>query len=256
MTRRHALVALCLGALFAADVLFILVNVAALDSAGQRQIPSLLHVGAEWSLPESVQYAKWTVLAAILGIAFFRSRQSVYGLWGLAFAAMAVDDSMDLHVRAGARLRRLLSPGDMPGLWELAPMAVAAGAVFLGLWLLHRSRHLAARARRYSRWALALGLLYGVFGVGVDGLHSLYRRVYTGDTTDATYRLVDTSIELLEDGGELLTATILLAFTLTHFYLRPNRPRPPATSRSAFERPSTVRESEVLHPSKVGEAGD
>jgi hypothetical protein len=83
---------------------------------------------------------------------------------------------------------------------------------------------LAVDARRFSRYALALCLLYAIFGVGVDALHSLFRRLYSPDTfPDGAYGLVDTLFELLEEGGELITATILLAFSVGYLYLNRGR---------------------------------
>ncbi len=218
MNVRGAWIALGLASLLAADVVFIVINLISVDADGQRNIPSLLYVGAEWSVPEIIQYAKFALLAGILGFGFYLSRQPVYAVWAAAFAAMSVDDALDVHVSIGRILRRVLLPSErVYGLWELVPMALAVAVVLGALWYVHRRPGVSSSARRYTRRVLPLGILYGVFAVGVDAMHSLYNVLIAGDG------LGDTLFQLLEDSGELVTATLILAYTVWHFHLRGDR---------------------------------
>lgn len=208
---RATLVAPFVLALLAADALFIVLNVVRIDDDGQRRLWRLLWVGREWSLPEIMQYAKWALMAVALALACRRSREPVYGAWGVAFAAMGVDDAFSLHEVIGRSLSAL-SPGALAGrsgYFELVPMAVGALALLLALWWAHR-RGPAATVRRYSLVTLILVGIYGIFAVGVDGFHSLVGHLAPGD------RISNVRLLLLEDGGELLALTILVGHTLRH----------------------------------------
>jgi hypothetical protein len=208
---RATLVALFVLALLAADALFIVLNVVAIDDEGQRRLWRLLWVGREWSLPEIMQYAKWALMAVALTLACRWSREPVYGAWGVAFAAMAVDDAFSLHEGIGRSLSAL-SPGALggrSGYFELVPMAVGAFALLSALSWAHR-RGPTATVRRYSLVTLTLLGIYCVFAVGVDALHSLVGQLPPGD------RISNVRLLLLEDGGELLALTILVGHTLRH----------------------------------------
>ncbi len=212
--RRARLITFVVVALLAADVLFIGLNLAVIDETGTRRLWRPLWVGREWSLPEIMQNAKWVLMALSLTLAYRHWREVIYGVWALAFAAIAMDDSFSLHERTGAILASALRGASAvrPGYFELIPMAVGVAVLLVALWYGHH-RPAVDAARSYSRVALLLLGVYGAFAVVVDALHLLVGQLGLTDRTGNLYLL------LLEDGGELVAATILVAHTLRHVHL-------------------------------------
>lgn len=210
MDRRGLLIVFALVALLAADTLFIAHNVASIDGSGQRRTDPFLYLGGEWTLPEIIQYSKWALLAGLLAPAYYLTRRPIYVVWAAAFAAMTLDDSLYLHERIGRVLTRYLQLDEPSGYLELVPMAVAAVAVVAALWFVYRRPGTAPGARRYTRVALALGGLYAFFAVGVDVVHVLHNELYPAN------ELGHTLMQLLEEGGEMISASLMLGYTAWH----------------------------------------
>lgn len=207
----------------AADVFFILLNVWSLDATGRRHINERLFVGGEWTLPEVIQYAKWATMALALRRLYGRFREPLYGVWAAAFAVMAIDDALALHERIGRAIAATLSTAIPPGVFELVPLGLAAAVVLAALWREDRRPGTGPDARRFSRMTLGLGLLYAAFAVGVDAVEIVYRQAGAGD-------LLETQIRLLENGGELITATLMFIYTVAYFHRQ--------TSRALLETPA------------------
>ncbi len=213
LEKRATLLSLALLALLVADVLFIGLNLIKIDEDGRLRLMRLLWVGQEWSLPEITQYAKWALLAVALALAYRRWREPIYAVWAAVFATMALDDALSLHELIGRSLSSIASDplGGRTGYFELIPMAAGAAALLFGLWYAHH-REARSSVRRYSRAALVLFALYAVFAVLVDVLKLVASQQSLTDRGSGAY------LRILEDGGELLVATMLVALTLWHIH--------------------------------------
>lgn len=197
-----------IAALIGLDLFFIGLNVASMDQGGERHLDPFLYVGGEWTLPEIVHYAKWTLLAGVLGLTWYLVRQPLYGLWSLIFSGVALDDALMIHERTGRVLARLLAPGVPSGYFELAPMLGFATVSLIALYALHRRPDVSASLRRYSVVLVGLCALYSVFALGVDLAHAGYRQLVPTDT------LGDRLLLFIEEGGEMLSASLILGYTL------------------------------------------
>lgn len=196
----------------------IVVGVLALLSADAALIWAdvLLHEGVlenrrfsitrERSFGEIFQYFKALVLAVLLLRAAPRSPGSVF--WGLLFGIFLVDDAFAVHEQAGLWFARAVA---LPSLGSARPEQVgeavllAAGGLLVLLALAGIIWRGGARSRDITRRLLPGLALLAFFGVGVDLLHSTI-----GDPG------IRYPVGLLEDGGEMIAMTFLVARAWTH----------------------------------------
>ena len=205
----------------------IVVGVLALLSADAALIWAdvLLHEGVlenrrfsitrERSFGEIFQYFKALVLAVLLLTGAPRSPGSVF--WGLLFGIFFVDDAFAVHEQAGLWFARAVA---LPTLGSARPEQVgeaillAAGGLLVLIALANVIRHGGPPSREISRRLLPGLALLAFFGVGVDLLHSTI-----GDPG------IRYAVGLLEDGGEMIAATFLVASAWT--YTHPDDEAPP-----------------------------
>lgn len=158
-------------------------------------------LGADRSYGEFFQYVKnvWAIL--LLALLALRRRAGVYVAWAIVCAYFLIDDAFQLHERAG-----WAAHAAFPGV--SAAMHVAELAWLAGVGLLLTGVVIAAhlRAAPEDRAVSAvLVVLFGVlivFGVVVDAVHHL---VFPA-------RVFDAPFTTLEDGGELLALSLVVAF--------------------------------------------
>jgi len=206
---RHALP---LVFLVAADFVFITLHVVhILGIVGAISENANFAIDRDRGYAEVYEYIKMFWIALGLGGLAWRQRQALYGLGGLLFAFLAVDNIMELHEQLGA--------------WSADAFALEAGARVLGSdmvqiaywggigaatllvgWRLYRQADPPAQ-RLGQRFLLGLVGL-AVFGVAVDTLHSIVR-LATGSV------FWDELLAVVEDGGELVVISWICAVALT-----------------------------------------
>ena len=207
--RRDVLLGL-VGLLLVGDVVVLAAHVAA-DLAGLDAgdgTARLLSLDREGSWGEGYGYLKYLwagVTLLLLPRARARWVSPVPTTWGVLLLLLMADDALRLHERAG---RFVAGAADLPAvgamtpaqLGELAVVAAVGGPVVVVLAVAHL---LAAPADRglSLRLAALLGLLV-LAGVVVDAVHSVLGRA-------------DLLLVLLEDGGELVVAGLMLVLAVS-----------------------------------------
>lgn len=163
--------------------------------------------------PEFMQYVKFVWGAVLVGVVWWRTRRAVWLLAAAPFVVMLLDDALTLHEQLGEPVAALLP---LPEAWldygqflgEFALLTVVGGVlliVILGGYLLTRD----AATRRRLRPLVPLLVLMAVFAGVVDLVHQW--------TQDLLYEV----LTLVEDGGEMLTASALVAWA---FHLATRNP--------------------------------
>jgi len=187
------------------------------------------------SLPSLLQYAQ--LLGAVaLFIWAYRAERTRARLAAAAIVGLILlDDALELHEAFG---RRVAADWDLPALLGLRPrdagaliFAAALGAAILAaaLWALRRA---SAADRRLLRRVLALVGLMAFFAIVVDSIHVLLPPKTTPTFFFAT----------VEDGGELVVSTAMLAVALGQaLAARETRSAPPARRSEREPREPVVR---------------
>ena len=188
-----------LGVFMAADLTLIATHIVNVLTV---KLPFLM-INLEFGLGESFQYGKFLTIAFVMVVLVRRSRQAGPALWGLIFLYLAADDALALHEAIGRDLARR---------WGLADGAtisqVSAGlALGLAIAAVAITAYIVGGLRRRVSAVFGIGLIgLGFFGVGVDAVHSL--QVVSDN------RWLNTFVRLVEEGGEMLVASFLVAFAL------------------------------------------
>jgi hypothetical protein len=203
-----------LAGLVAVDLLLVAVHVAAglLKRTGTIEGWPLWHLGTEGSVPEVFNYLKWAALAAVLAVASRRLGSLLLAVLAALFLLVLLDDSLQFHERAGRMLAGLLGAEDSmtQAAGEIAYW-LATGALF-AILIAFGWRASSAAVRRT---VLPLACLFGgvvVCGIGFDVLHALSP---AGSALGAI-------LGILEDGGEMVFASALLAYAVGAFLTHEN----------------------------------
>jgi hypothetical protein len=188
-----------LGWFLAADALLIVAHV--INAATFKQ--DFLRINLEFSLGESFQYAKFLTIAVVMVLLYRQSRRMGPALWGLVFAYLAVDDAFALHEAFGRALARWWGVAE-----EAAVSQVGAGFTLgLAIGAIVVAAYYAGGLRRRVTAVLVVGLVgLGFFGVGVDFIHGL--------EVVSENRFLNIAVRIVEEGGEMLVASFLVAFAL------------------------------------------
>jgi hypothetical protein len=180
----------------------------------------------ERSIPEYYQHAKELLAAMLMFGMFLRYGDAQALCWAGLFGYLFADDAFQIHERVGSALATAGVHLPVPGLEAefAAELAVSAGVgLILLAALAYAWRHGSQTGRRVTlRLLVALAGL-AAFGVGIDALHSMIVH------DPWRYRL-----GIVEDGGELLSMTVLLWLAFVHTVEgRAASPRPPGSARRA-----------------------
>ena len=173
-----------------------------------------LALGEDGGWSEVYQYIKWLWIIILLVYISKSTRSVGYIAWGLVFLYFLLDDSFEIHERAGRSIAGYLSltlPFKAPfalrfqDLGELA-VSVAAGVILLSVVALaywYGSQDF----KKMSRNMLYLVIALAFFGVVVDTAHiGLVNYFGLGAT-------VYFILGVMEDGGEMLVASLMLGYT-------------------------------------------
>ena len=186
------------------DLAFIMADLL-LNVMGLNPLASM-QVDRDRSVPEFYQYIKlgWCVALVILVGWSARTWQPL--TWAPLFAMLLLTDAATVHEQAGGWLAGVLHLPAVAGLRprDLGELIVAAAFVLPSLALVAFAwRRTSAGNRRFHVTIVALLGLLAAFGLVFDLLHSA-----------ATNPYLDQVIALLEDGGEMLAVSALLAFLI------------------------------------------
>lgn len=198
--------------LAAVDALFIALSLlrSALDETAYAQLllDERLYIARDGSYAEWYGYAKAGFCALVLLRLFARNRSLTLLGWALTFAFVLADDALSLHETFGAALLANASlptvlglPGRLyaePLFWPLV------GVPLFGLLALGYRRE--PRARPLTRRLLLLFAALFFFAGALDTLHAALETDYAA----ARYAVFLTT--LLEDGGELLVLSLMVAY--------------------------------------------
>jgi hypothetical protein len=204
--RSQRLGLLVLVLVLAVDVFFIALDWTLGTTTG---FPEELHIHHDGGVHEWFQYAKF-VVAAILMIVLARRTEPLYWVWGAIFAYLFADDAFMLHERVAAHSTRLLRLDEI-GLpfeaWHVVQglyMAAIGIGMLVALWYVARRASTSA-ARRFSIKAVALLILFGAFAVLGDFVgYAVFELAHLG--------------EIVEDGGEAIAASFMLALVVAHVH--------------------------------------
>lgn len=170
----------------------------------------LLAIDVDGGYSEDWQYAKEFAAAVLLLLSAWRARQAaVYVSWAALFAFAALDDSLELHERAGALLGPFL-PHMTRNLHEDVGQllfASAVGAVLLGIIVC--TSFWSAPRHAVRAWLFIVPVAgLAACGIGVDLLHAVVGYSYPGSNLVLT---------VIEDGGEMLFISLGCALALATF---------------------------------------
>jgi hypothetical protein len=203
VTWRSLLPLISLVALIGCDLLFVAADV--LYRSGLLQ-DARFDVTRERGFGEMFQYLKFAAAGSALFLRYKRARSVAAGILGFLFFYLLTDDALGLHERAGvsigARLELsplgALRPADFGEVIYFATIAVLVlGALSFLLWL-------GAAGDRRMIFTLEAGLaMLAVPAVGVDLVQSAVREPR-----------LHMMLGILEDGGEMIAASALLAAAL------------------------------------------
>jgi hypothetical protein len=165
----------------------------------------LLNIEVDHSYPEIFQYLKFFWIVLLLACIAVQKQQAHYGAWALLFFYLLLDDALGFHEFAGVSMAGQDGFEAALGLravdfGELIGSAVAALLLGAGLvWAYARGSH-EFKAVSHDLGLMVAGLVF--FGVGVDMAHELF-----GQGSVSRF-----AFGLLEDGGEMLMASLIVCY--------------------------------------------
>lgn len=167
------------------------------------------------ALPEMFQYLKLVVIVGLAWVAYQRWHDVAFRAIALVMAYCLMDDVLKLHERGGRFLTLLWGIDEFMGiraihLGELVMMVVPA-VVMAGLVVLAYRQTQDAESKRMLAVFFVLCMVLGGCAAGIDAVHS-----YLVEATD-TGAFVLRLFTVLEDGGEMLAVTGVMALTIRHW---------------------------------------
>lgn len=188
------------------DLAFIIADLL-LNVVGMGPLASM-QVHRDRSVPEFYQYIKLGWCLALVVLLGWSARTWQPVKWAPLFAVLLLTDAATVHEQAGGWLAGALHLPAVAGLRprDLGELVVAAAFMVPSLALVMVAwRRTSAPYRRFHVTIVALLGLLAAFGLIFDLLHSAARTPS-----------VDQLVALLEDGGEMLAVSALLAFLVAH----------------------------------------
>ena len=204
-------------ALVAVDFAFILVHILAGIAVRAHliaEVPDILRVTSDLSLPEDFNYLKWGLITISLIWLAIRDRWWPPFLWAIVFAMILLDDSFQLHewlghevsVEASLASNAYLFADDMGEIAVFGLMGLTVVAI------------MATSFTRKGSLARKLGLRYAtiigglaLFGVGIDAMHQMIAHLVEGGWLET---VLPQLTGVFEDGGEMVVGSLALALTL------------------------------------------
>jgi hypothetical protein len=195
-----------LFALLAVDLLLIWVHVVLSVMARAdlviQEVPKALDISEDHGLPEIFNYAKWFVIVTCLVATFRRTRVPLFASLAAIFLLVLLDDSLGIHEHVGDRLVNLTGWDQLGELIAFTGLGMISLAILIpGLWNLPSA--VWPQAVRFIGVLLGLALC----GVVIDFAHASIELLGL-----PMGRLSDRVLGLVEDGGEMLLASLATAY--------------------------------------------
>lgn len=172
---------------------------------------AILHLGIarDYGYAERWDILKGLATAALFVACFGLRRQVPFLALAALFALPALDNLFRVHENVGGVIAELLGRRRGGTVAQLGEVVAFLGLGASVLVLFGASlRHTDAVTRGIALMGLGIGFMIGLFAVGVDLVHMLALRV-VGIPTPASR-----VITLIEEGGELLSISLGLAFAV------------------------------------------
>lgn len=163
----------------------------------------LLSIETDQGYAEIYQYLKWLWIILVLIFVSFKEASMQYLAWVLLFAYFLLDDSLRVHERAGEMIAVEYTFKQPFGLHRQDLGELAVSAMIGSILIIPLSWAYIGGSKRFRKVSHDLSVLISVlifFGVVVDMAHS------TIDLGTA----VGLSIGLIEDGGEMVSVSLIL----------------------------------------------
>lgn len=172
-------------------------------------------IDEELGYGEIFGYLKSLAIAAALFACYRRARAPAFAALAFAFAVIALDDSLRIHEFFGSLIAKGLALGPAFGLraqdvGELMVWSALGAVVVSGLAYGYRRSNAAARSLASIFLSLLAVLVF--FAVVADMLHIALAGWFRG-----AYRVGT----VIEEGGEMLTLSLICAAAVAAFALRP-----------------------------------
>ena len=162
-------------------------------------------VDVDRGFAESFQYLKLLLTTGSLVFLLTKQKALSYSAWAVVFAFALLDDALKIHEEVG---RHLVDGLGIPAAFGLRGQDFgelivwgAFGVVLLGFVLFSYLRAAPAE-KAFSRSLALLFAVFVLFGLGVDMLHILLGGPL----------ILQTFMSVLEDGGEMLTISVVTVF--------------------------------------------
>jgi len=207
-----------LKTLIAADLILILIHVlcgVATQTGHLERIPPLLSISTDWAIAEMFNYLKWVGIIAVLMLAYRRHSHLLLLVLTLVFWVILLDDSLQFHERFGEFLAVHLDLSAQAPKWQQAALEVVMFAV-IGCASLLAILIVWPRSPKELKLKLipAAVIMFIIicFGLFVDFYHSTM--------PDGLAKKI---MGTVEDGGEMIGISGLLAYFASQFWHRPHQ---------------------------------
>lgn len=173
----------------------------------------LWEIDRDRGFPEMYQYLKAAFAATLFGSLFLKRRSAAYLAWFLAFLYVLVDDFFQLHEAFG---NFLLANFNLPTVWRIESFLYVEpllwGAVGLLLMSLITYAYIYdPKTRVLSRRLIYLFALLFLFAGLADAVHAFV------DRYGSSLSYVKGITVTLEDGGEMLAMSVLVAYAFSYY---------------------------------------
>jgi len=197
------------------DIFFILITAVCGILTKMRilsDIPDVLHIARDWSIPEIYNYFKFMGMIFIFISAYKKTKNAIFIALATFFAVLLMDDSLQIHEKAGRFMPELssLHGGLHQALGEILFLLII-GAFSLGAIVLFWIKTpMDLRKRLIPLAYFFLGLV--LCGVFLDFIHSLFSK---GSWFGGIFLL-------MEDGGEMIFISLMLSYSIENFFKKPD----------------------------------
>jgi len=207
--------------LLLADVILVLIHAtfaANRDSLCVGSICNWVTLEAEYGLPALYMFAKFTAIIVIMFLLFRTTRAAPFLCLSLALSIMLFDDALEIHEQGGAFFVDALGLSGAAGLraqdigellvWSLLGLPVLALLAWGAL-----SKSAVGKPTFWVFIGLIAALMF--FAIVVDAAHSALPRTLFRDISYANQL-----IGIVEDSGEMVVLSIMLAVAITIYHRR------------------------------------
>lgn len=157
------------------------------------------------SYAEYFQNFKWVAMIVLSIMIARRKQEKKYYSWTILFMFLSLEDLFRIHQVITSFISQTILGGITTRQWKILEIVVASIvglAVILPLIINYRKA--GATFRRQSKVLFGLLMVLVFFGIVIDQAHRLY---YVWDNWKR-----DFIVGIIEDGGEMLTASCILIF--------------------------------------------